>query len=321
MREFDLIHQYFNSFVDDPTVLVGIGDDAAVVTPHAGKNLVVATDTLISGTHYLFDTPAEAIAQKALAVNISDMAAMGAVPRWFTLVLSMTNSDETWLSAFSSGLKNAAQLYNIALIGGDTASGCDAVTIQIIGEVEPHKMLLRSGAKIGDLIVVSGDLGAACAGLAILCDQIKMPDKAAREYCCMRHQLPTPRLTLGQLLVDFATSAIDISDGLLADLGHILEQSQVGATLYSEKIPVTEAIKKGHWHEDERLTMALTGGDDYELCFTIPADRAAELDQLSIRCNVPLTVIGEIKAEPGLQVLNHEGETLVFEQLGWQHFA
>jgi thiamine-monophosphate kinase len=320
MREFELIDRYFHAFVDDPTVLLGIGDDGAIVSPHSGKNLVVCVDTLVSGTHYLADTPAEVIAEKALAVNLSDLAAMGAAPKWFTLALSRTAVDEVWLDAFSRGLKMAAEIYQVALIGGDTTSGCDAVTIQVMGEIEPQKALLRSGAKADDMIVVSGQLGGAVAGLSILRNQVKMHDKVAREQCIFRHQQPVPRLALGQALVDLATSAIDISDGLLADLGHILERSQMGATIYADKIPVDPALEQGPWNEQDRLSMALTGGDDYELCFTVPAEKISELVSLAARLKISLTVIGKINADAGLHVLDQNGQDLQFTSMGWQHF-
>jgi thiamine-monophosphate kinase len=305
LNEFDIIKRYFNpKFSGHPEIIQGIGDDAAVWQCE-GATLVTSVDTLVVGRHFLEDCAPEDIAYKALAVNLSDFAAMGAKPRWFTLALTLPNANEAWLEKFSKSLFALANEYDVVLIGGDTTKGPLTITIQIIGTVDKHKMLLRSNAEVGDLIYVSRTIGDA--GLAL-----KDPKNKA---VISKLNRPEPQVELGLALGGNANAAIDISDGLAQDLNHILEASHKGADIYLEKLPLSEHLTKA-LSRIEAENLALSSGDDYQLCFTIAPNHPI-IETLSAKHQ--LTCIGEITQALGLRI-HANGELITPKSLGWQHF-
>ena len=320
MSEFDLIRRYFTR--PTPGAVLGVGDDAALLRVGSGMELAVSTDMLVSGTHFLADTDPFLLGHKTLAVNLSDLAAMGAQPRWATLSLSLPEADERWLKKFSEGFFALAERYGVELVGGDTTRGPLNLSVTIIGEV-PHGMALRrSGAQIGDDIWVSGKLGDAALALAHLQDKVSLSDQDYYSCASALHQ-PVPRVALGLALRGIAHSAIDVSDGLLADLGHILECSRVGAEILFDALPASEALSslsvnlKQH-NLAQRCILA--GGDDYELCFTVPAAHRGEVEKLSIELNLPLTRIGAIVVNSGCIVRAMDGSIINIEGSGYDHF-
>ena len=316
MSEFDLIRRYFTRAT--PGALLGVGDDAALLQARAGNALAVSTDMLVCGTHFLPDADPFLLGHKALAVNLSDLAAMGAAPRWATLAIALPEADEAWLAQFSAGFFALADQYGVELVGGDTTRGPLNLCVTIFGEVPAQQALRRSGAQVGDEIWVSGRLGDAALALAHLQDRITL--SAAELFACLPalHQ-PQPRVALGLALRGIATSAIDISDGLLADLGHILEASQVGAQLDFAALP-TSPVLYGHLSSPLARQCILSGGDDYELCFTAPVARHAELSGIAARLDLPLTRIGEIVAGHGCIVHDAAGNPLDVEARGYDPF-
>ncbi|MDX1915213.1 MAG: thiamine-phosphate kinase [Methylophilus sp.] len=314
--EFHLIQQYFKRPIKQTDL--GIGDDAALIRVKEGHHLVVSADMSVVGAHFFADAAPEHIGWKSLAVNVSDMAAMGAVPNWVTLSIALPEMNETWLEAFSRGFFACAEAFNIDLIGGDTTKGPLNIAVQIMGEVPVGKAIKRSGAQVGDDIWVSGLLGSAALGLAHLLEKTKLPE-AELEACLHALNLPQPRVALGLALREIATSCIDISDGLLADLGHILQASGVGATVHLEHIPCLDTMKP-RVHELLVQQALLAGGDDYELCFTAPSHCREAVVAVSEALGLPLTRIGEVDVVPTLNVLHH-GEPLKLNRLGYDHFA
>jgi thiamine-monophosphate kinase len=314
MSEFDIIQRYFTR--PTPSAVLGVGDDAALLHIAEGKELAVSTDMLVSGTHFLPDADPFMLGHKTLAVNLSDMAAMGAVPRWATLAISLPKADEEWLQRFSAGFFALADNNGVELVGGDTTRGALNLCVTIIGEVPRGKALRRDGAKPGDDIWVSGKLGRAALGLAYLQGKLKLHDQVRDDCLAALHQ-PQPRIGLGLALRGIANSAIDISDGLLADLGHILERSQVGAELEVELLPIVD--------EDVEKNMArhsaLSGGDDYELCFTAPAAERDRLAALAGQLKLPLNCIGHIRAQQGCTVHSGDGSEMKIGKGGYDHFA
>jgi thiamine-monophosphate kinase len=322
MSEFDLIHKYFTR--PTPSAELGVGDDAALLRVSEGKELAISTDMLVSGTHFFPDADPFQLGHKALAVNLSDLAAMGAVPRWATLSLSLPTVDEEWLKRFSEGFFALADDNGVELIGGDTTRGPLNLCVTIMGEVPRGKALRRDGAKVGDDIWVSGKLGQAALGLANLQGKFKFYGEVRDECLKALHQ-PQPRVSLGlalrgrfdKLTTGIANSAIDISDGLLADLGHILERSNVGAEIEIESLPIVDdGVEK-----EIAQQCALAGGDDYELCFTAPESRRDVLMALAEQLKFPLTRIGHITAELGCVVRDGEGKAMKIEKGGYDHFA
>lgn len=299
MHEFDIIKRYFKQkTLSRSDVKLGIGDDCALLSIPKHQLLAVSIDTLVEGLHFPINTPAYDIGFKSLAVNLSDLAAMGAEPAWITLALTMPKANENWLQAFSQGLFELAQEYNLQLIGGDTTRGPLTITIQIHGFLPEKQALRRNGAKVGDKIYVSGPLGDAGLGLQIALGKIKV--KADDEaYLLQRLNRPNPRVKLGLFLRDFAHSAIDISDGLLADLEHILSESKVGATIYTTLIPLSNELKRNASAE-EAIHLALTAGDDYELCFTVSSEKEEKLIAALKKENTICYCIGEITQENAL---------------------
>ena len=317
ISEFELIKKYFLSKFYSPTlVAIGVGDDAAVINTSPNEQLVVSVDTLNLGVHFSEDMPAFDVGYKALAVNLSDMAAMGARPKWFTLALSLPEVDETWIEQFSQGMLSLAQQYDVALVGGDTTRGPLSITIQIAGTVPVEKALTRAGAKPGDAIYVTGTLGDAAAALAIIKNELCL-DMENRECLEKRLYRPTPRVETGLALSSIASACIDISDGLAADLGHVLEASGVGAEINREDLPLSTGLQQ--LEKKQQITFALHGGDDYELCFTAPASASTKIEALGDRLDCAITCIGKIIPEPGLyQVAN--GKRVAVAAKGFDHF-
>ncbi len=318
ITEFDIIARFFTrKATRTQEVVLSIGDDAAVVRSPAGYDTVIAIDTLNAGIHFPHDTAPADIGYKALAVNLSDMAAMGAIPAWFTLALSLPDADETWLAQFSDGMFTLANQYQLDLIGGDTTRGPLSVTIQIGGWVKPDQYLPRAGAHFGDRVYVSGTLGDAAAGLSFL--QQHRHDNILQPLITRLHR-PMPRVELGQKLVTVANACIDISDGLTADLGHILRASGVGARIRQSAIPISSALRESGFDPAAILQHALHGGDDYELCFTVPTAKLQQLESLRNKLDCPITEIGEITQTPGLQLVSASGDEISIMPQGFQHF-
>ena len=314
--EFDLIKRYFQrpQLQAPVPMALGPGDDCALLDVPSGQQLAVSADTLVAGIHFLADMPAAHIAQRCLAANLSDLAAMGAKPAWFTLCLTLPSYDEDFLQGFSDGLVHMAQTYGIALAGGDTTRGPLAISIQVMGWVPTGQALQRGGATVGDDVYVSGYLGDAAGGLACVHE-----DVAATSYLAQRFFNPTPRLSLGQWLLGKASAAIDVSDGLLQDLGHILSQSQVGASLELAKLPISKALAdKVSASEQEKL--ALAGGEDFELCFTMPQQWRQQVQNYAALHELPISRIGHIESATGLRLERNGQAVPVPDNLGWQHF-
>lgn len=314
LSEFSIIDRYFKrnqSQIDN--VMLGIGDDAALIEAPTGEVLAVSVDTLVTGRHFPEQSDPSDIGFKSLAVNLSDMAAMGAIPRWVTLSLALPEVNENFLQSFSDSFLKLAKQYGVELIGGDTVRGPLTITVQIIGTVPAEQALKRAGASVGDAIFVSGNLGDAAAGLSIVMDEGSRSNDAP--YLIERLNRPTPRVSLGMALRGLATSAIDISDGLLADLGHILEQSGVGAEIDSSQIPCSDVLRNFTPDTQKRMPFMISGGDDYELCFTVPTSRVDEMKDISKELALPLTQIGVIIKGTELLV-----DGLNASQHGFDHF-
>lgn len=314
--EFDLIRRYFQrpQLQTAVPMVIGPGDDGAILEVPAGQQLVVSADTLVADVHFLATMPPQHIAQRCLAANLSDLAAMGAKPAWFTLCLTLPTPDSAFLQGFSDGLVQMAEAYQISLAGGDTTRGPLAISIQIMGLVPTNTALVRSGAQQGDDIYVSGYLGDAAAGLECLRNNINDTSYLAQGFFN-----PTPRLLLGEWLRGKATAALDISDGLLQDLGHILTQSKVGARVNLETLPLSPELC-AKLPKDKCEELALAGGEDFELCFTLPRLWRQDLQDFSRQHNLPITRIGSVEASPGLNLLRAGQKVTLPTKLGWQHF-
>ncbi len=315
--EFELIAKYFTR--PARTAALGVGDDCALVRPPAGLVLALTTDTLAEGTHFLPGAEPRRLGHKSLAVNLSDLAAMGADPRWFLLAIALPDVDEAWLEAFAAGIFALAEAHAIELIGGDTTRGPRTITITAIGTLPPGYALRRDAAQAGDDVWLSGSTGDAALGLAHLEGKIALAPEAASR-CVARLEQPAPRVALGQRLRGVAAAAIDVSDGLLADLGHILERSKLAAEIDYEHLPRSPDLRAC---ADAALadTCLLAGGDDYELVFTAAADRRAAVEAAGRAANVAVTRIGRILAgAPEVRLLDRAGKRLRVEQPGFDHF-
>ena len=317
--EFNLIQQHFTRATHHTDL--GIGDDAALTQLAQGMQLVVSTDMSVAGTHFFADAAPDDIGWKTLAVNISDMAAMGAQAKWATLALAMPEVNNNWLAEFSRGFFACADMFGVDLIGGDTTRGPLNISVTIMGEVPLGQALRRDGAKLGDDIWVSGQLGNAALGLAHLQSKIKLEKDAVQANI---HALcrPMPRAALGLALRGIATSCIDISDGLLADLGHILQASNLGSALHLEKLPVS--LYHAKQLDDPMVQQCvLAGGDDYELCFTAPASQRAQIEAISTQQNIPITCIASTsvsRMNVGLQAM-YKNVYLDLKIQGFNHFG
>lgn len=318
VKEFQLIECYFSN--RGPTrrdVKLGIGDDCALVQPAENKSIAISCDTLVENVHFFPDMPPAALGYKALAVNLSDLAAMGAEPAWMTLALTLPDVDETWLSGFSEGLFEAADYYGIALIGGDTTRGPRAINITVHGQVPQGKALTRHGAKAGDWIYVTGTLGDSALGLDIIrgAQQASTENKA---FLINRHYCPTPRVLAGQALRSLASSAIDLSDGLISDISHILKAAAVGAIVDVNCIPLSQAMRETV-SEEQALGYALTGGEDYELLFTVPESQKGALETTLNHTGTKFVRVGQICAGSKLK-LQLNGEPFTPPYYGFEHF-
>jgi len=309
MNEFDLISDYFTWPIKDPSVVIGVGDDAALFSLNQGYQLVTTTDTLIEGVNFGEGASAKDIAHKSLAVNLSDIAAMGAIAKYFTLAISIPKIDQSWLQEYSGSLRQLSDQYDVSLIGGDTTRGSLSITITMIGIVESSKALTRSGAQSGDEVYVSGTIGDAGFCFWKLSNGLIPSIQELKKLNC-----PTPRVKLGLELKNIASACIDISDGLEQDLSHILEASSVGAVIEVEKIPISEALDI-YIKDTNDWSIPLCGGDDYELCFTIPKGNEEALLKISESCNVEITKIGVVSESLGLQIEGFDGP-----RISYQHF-
>lgn len=308
--EFDLIARLRKRVAARADVQMGIGDDAALLAPPPGQTLVVTADTLNAGIHFPLDTAAADIGWKSLAVNLSDLAAMGAKPAWSTLSLSLPESDTHWWDAFLDGFLALADQHGIALVGGDTTRGPLSIAVTAMGFVEPGHALRRDGARTGDDVWVSGTLGDAAAALAL--------DSRTGSALRLRLDRPTPRVTLGRALTHRAHAAVDVSDGLLADLGHVCRASGVAAEIELERLPASPALlETGSGH---RFDWQACGGDDYELCFTADAQQRDRIVALSAELDLRLTRIGRIVAGDGVRALDARGQAWQPERAGYTHF-
>ncbi|WJD51169.1 thiamine-phosphate kinase [Enterobacter sp. PGRG2] len=319
--EFSLIARYFDRVrrarLDVET---GIGDDCALLNIPDKQTLAISTDTLVSGNHFLPDISPVDLAHKALASNLSDLAAMGADPAWLTLAITLPDVDEAWLEAFSDSLFEQINYYDMQLIGGDTTRGPLSMTLGIYGYVPAGRALKRSGAKPGDWIYVTGTPGDSAAGLAILQDRLHVDNEQDAQWLVKRHLRPTPRILQGQALRDLASAAIDLSDGLSSDLGHIVKASDCGAMLDMDAMPFSDAMRR-HVEPEQALRWALAGGEDYELCFTVPERNRGALDVAIGHLGVPFTCIGQMSADvEGIQ-FTRDGKPVSFDLKGYDHFA
>ena len=320
MGEFDLIARYFTR--PGRTAVLGVGDDCALLQPQHGMQLAVSSDMLVQGRHFLSTTPSADVGHKALAVNLSDLAACGANPLAFTLALALPSVDEAWLAGFAKGLWALADAHSCELIGGDTTQGPLTICITVLGEVPPGDALLRQHAQLGDDIYVSGTVGDARLALEVFRGNLSL-QTADFEAARARMDRPTPRVSLGLAFRGVANAAIDISDGLLGDLGHILQRSHVGAVIETAWVQDSAAISDAMQtiSFNKRLDFALAGGDDYELLFTAAPDQADEVLAAAEQCGVSVTCIGRITPVAGLQVLDLQGLPLSRRFAGFDHFA
>lgn len=324
MGEFDIIERYFNASQRAPRkdVLLSIGDDCAVTSLKPNQQLAITTDTLVCGTHFLSTISAADLAYKSVAVNLSDLASMGAEPAWVSLALTLPEINHDWLAEFSEHFFEILDHYNVDLIGGDTTRGHLSLTVTAQGIVPQDKGLFRHNAETGDWIYVSGTLGDSAAGLQLLLNQNTENNNWNKDesYLIQRHLRPTPRVLLGLSIASIANAAIDISDGLLSDLGHILKRSECGAVLNLEDLPLSEALLN-RYCQSEAEKFALTGGEDYELCFTVPNDNKHKLEKALANIGVRYTCIGQIRsAKEGLTLLRNDEPITLPSEIGYDHF-
>ena len=312
LSEFELIERYFKKAPRSSGIIISGGDDAAIIRPIAGQDLVQCMDTMVEGRHFDANTPAHAIGYKLVAVNFSDLAAMGAQPQSFQLALTLPHVNPSWLERFSQGLFECADAFNAELIGGDTTSGATTLSVLANGSVPHGQAIPRSGARPGELIYVSGHLGGASAALTEL-NNHKSP---APDLLRSLHY-PTARVALGQGLRPIATACIDLSDGLAADLGKLLNASGIGGTVHTPRLPLHPNL---NGNTTDAVQHALTGGDDYELCFCVPPDKANQVEALHKQLGLALTVIGETHAAREFTIVDGNQNTVQLAHTGWDHF-
>ncbi len=334
MGEFDLIERYFKAparaMRPNDNVALGIGDDCALLQPTAGMQLAISSDMLVEGRHFFADVDPFTLGHKALAVNLSDLAACGAKPLAFTLALALPEANEAWLAPFSRGLLALAAEHNCALIGGDTTKGPLNICITVFGEVPQKQALLRSGAQVGDDIYVSGTLGDARLALEAMRGTLTLSTEAFTS-AKTRLEMPSPRVSLGMALRGIASCAIDVSDGLLGDLGHILKQSRVGAVIDTSlaknliainlvAVQAENTLAAGQFSHELQLKYILSGGDDYELAFTAPVHLRDAVQAAALASNTPVTRIGQIEAALGLRLIDDQGKPVKSSFESWDHF-
>lgn len=323
--EFELIARYFAPLSRGFPGAWGLLDDVATIAPSPGCELVAKTDAIVAGVHFLAQDPPDLVARKALRVNLSDLAAKGARPIAYLIDLIIPDTiDESWIAGFARGLEADQAEYGIHLVGGDTDKTPGPVTVAVmaLGEIAAGKTIRRGGARPGDTIFVTGTIGDGALGLLALRGELPELGRAAAGFLGERYRLPRPRVALGPRLVGIATAALDVSDGLVADLRHICEVSHLAATVEAARVPLSGAAREAIGEKRERLAAALTGGDDYEILFTAPESAAASLARLAAEVGVPITAIGEMVAAPQPTVTVHDesGRTLTLAREGWTHF-
>jgi thiamine-monophosphate kinase len=320
LSEFDLISRYFSRRgAPRSDVILGVGDDGAVLECPPGAQLIAAIDSLVEEVHFPAGSPARSIGHRALAVNLSDLAAMGAQPAWALLALALPAADEAWLAQFSDGLDALARLHDVALVGGDTTGGKLCVTVQMLGFVPRGAALSRSGAQAGDAVFVSGTTGDAAAGLLLEQSRLTLADAAQAQWLLDRFRYPTPRVSLGIALRGLASACIDVSDGLLGDCGRLAQASGCGVVVDYEALPVSEPLRAAVGDERAR-ELALTGGEDYELCFTVPAGNLA---QFVARCPADKfgwSRIGTLSVAPGA-IVKRGATVMQVSHQGFDHFG
>jgi len=316
LSEFDLIRRFFTRPVHKAAL--GVGDDCALIDARPGHQLAISTDMLVSGRHFFPDVPPRALGHKALAVNLSDLAAMGAEPRAFTLALALPEADAAWLAEFAGGMLALADDHGCELIGGDTTKGPLTISITVFGDVPPRQALRRDAARPGEDIWVSGTLGDARLALGDCRGEWLLPEP---DFTLIRPrmEMPTPRVALGLALRGVAHAALDISDGLIGDLGHILERSSVGAIVDVDALPRSEIL--GAQPLERQRACVLAGGDDYELCFTAPAGAREAIAGIGRQLGLPVTRVGSITPEAGLRLVDRDGNPYLFAGASFDHFA
>jgi len=317
MNEFLIIDRFFKSSGKKRSdVRLGVGDDAACMHINQGQELVVTTDTMVYGRHFSMDYEPQAIANKLVRINVSDIAAMAAEPCWALLSLTLPDAGDAWLSLFSQGLDEALKKYNISLVGGDITKGPLTLTLTLLGTVPEGKAVKRSGAKSGDIIYVTGDLGAAALALHLAGDNRVDPEhqKQLKQYL----NSPQPGMDFIHCLQNYANSAIDISDGLSADLQHICDASHLGACLMVEKLPIHPLINR--YCKDKAVDLALTGGDDYQICFTVSPENQAAMEKYLKKESLKVYEIGAMEEQPGLRVKPADGPVVTYKAQGYTHF-
>ena len=314
--EFEIIARYFTRQSSDRDVVLGIGDDAAVIAP--GGLIAVTVDTLVAGRHFPDGTAPHLLGHRLMAVNLSDLAAMGAQPRWCTLALTMPKAEEAWLESFSRGLFEVADRFGVSLVGGNLSRGPLNMTLQLIGNVQQPHMLTRGGGHVGDDIYVTGTLGDSSAGITLIKERTDAPHGSAAAALKERYYRPEPRIDAGLALRSIATAAIDVSDGLLADLEHICKASGCGATIDVEHVPLSAELLS-LFPPQEALAHALGGGDDYELCFTAPPSRAEQVETALEGAGTPVRRIGQLVAGQSV-ICRRDGEPFAPPVRGYRHF-
>jgi thiamine-monophosphate kinase len=325
MNESEIIARFFlrlGAQRDD--VVLGIGDDAAVLATPPGMELIATTDTLVEGTHFLPGSAPRSLGHRALAVNLSDCAAMAATPSWALLSLVLPAADESWLAEFAAGFGALAQVHNVALVGGNLTRGPLSITVQVMGMAASGRALRRSGGRAGDCVCLTGNVGDAAAGLAVrqgtlvAGDGVANANGAAGAALCRRFEFPEPRVRLGSALGEIASACIDISDGVHTDIARLAASSHCGAELNVDQLPVSAALRAVTGADAWRY--ALRGGEDYELAIAVPATRLKALQEVAQRCAAPLTVVGLLRAAPGLRCVRH-GREIAVDAAGFDHFG
>ncbi|WP_426358460.1 thiamine-phosphate kinase [Pseudocolwellia sp. HL-MZ19] len=319
MKEFDLISRYFSQqTAKRKDVVLGIGDDCALLAPAENQHIAVTTDTLVAGVHFPENTSPRAIGHKAVAVNLSDLAAVGAEPTWISLALTLPNVDQEWISEFSIGVFELCEYYNVQLVGGDTTQGPLSITITAQGIVPKSKFIRRSTAKAGDWLYVTGELGDAALALQNVQGKVGLAE-SVKGQVFEQLDYPKPRVLAGQALRDYATSAIDISDGLLADLAHICKASEVGAKVILENVPISAAMLETLGRE-KAIELAVSGGDDYELLFSVSEDNKVGMETALSNLGIPHTCIGQLNRQETITTVL-DGEKVILNGQGFEHFA
>lgn len=319
MKEFELIKKYFTEqAINRKDVCLGIGDDCALLSPSERHNIAVTTDTLVAGVHFPENTPPRAIGHKAIAVNLSDLAAMGAEPAWISVAITLPEIDELWISEFCGGLFELCEYYNVQLIGGDTTQGPLSITVTAQGLTPIDKHISRAGAKTGDWIYVTGEIGDAALAVKHYYGELKLESEALKQ-CQLRLDYPKPQVLAGQALREYASSAIDLSDGLLADLTHICKASNVGANIVLEDLPVSNVLYDTLGRE-EAIELALEGGDDYELLFTVSEDNKVGMETALANVGATITCIGQLNTSEKITTTLNSKPTQINAQ-GFEHFS